>query len=258
MTTRSVTILAAVATSCLITASGHTAAADLVLVSPGAMSSSLAELMPRFEQASGHKVTLKYSPALALADRVKKGEAADVAILGQPAADELAQAGTLVAAHTVVIAKVGVGVFVRRGATKPQIDTVEAFRHTLASAAAIAYSDPALGGTAANYVGGLMASLDSDGAIKAKTRLTLPSRPLADFVVAGGADFGLTQITEILADARIDLVGPLPGPMQYYTRYAAGLVATSAHADAGRALIAFLSAPDAAAVMRQKGFEPLP
>src|SRR5262249_25421359 len=131
------------------------------------------------------------------------------------------------------------------------------FLHAVTQAKAIAYSDPARGGSAANYVGGLMASFDATGAIKAKTKLTAPSRPLADFVAGGGADFGLTQITEILADPRLELAGPLPGPIQHYTHYAATLVATSAHQDIGRALIAFLAAPAAAALMRTKGFEPM-
>ena len=232
-------------------------AADILLVSPGAMSSSLKELIPRFEQSFGHKVTVKYSPALALAERIRAGEAADVAILGEPAADDLQKAGRLVAGSKIVIAKVGVGVFVPRGAPMPDTGTADAFLAAVANARAIAYSDPALGGTAANHVDRLMASLDTTGAIRAKTRLTAPSKPLADFVVAGGADFGLTQITEIHADPRLELAGPLPGPFQYYTHYAASLVVTSTRQDIGQTLIGFLASPVAATVMRAKGFEQL-
>jgi molybdate transport system substrate-binding protein len=240
---------------CTSAASRSTSAAEIKLISPGAVSSSLKELIPQFEQASGHKVTVVYSPALALADRIKKGEAADVAIMGEPAADELQKLGTLVAGSKVVIAKVGVGVFVRRGDPKPDISTVSAFVRAVSEAKVITYSDPKLGGTAANYVGSLMDSLDITGSIGPKTRLTPPSKPLADFVAGGGADFGLNQITEILADPRLELVGPLPGPIQSYTIYAAGLVATSGHHDIGKALIAFLAAPASAATMKSKGFE---
>jgi molybdate transport system substrate-binding protein len=234
------------------------AAAEITLVSPGAVSSSLKELVPQFEQSSGHKVTVIYSPALALADKIKNGERADVAILGEPAADELQKLGRLVEGSKVVVARVGVGVFVRRGDPKPAIDTVDAFTRSVKSAKAISYSDPALGGTAANYVGKLMASLDADGSIKAKTKLTPPSKPLYDFVVSGGADFGLTQITEIFADPRLEFVGPLPDAIQYYTRYAASLMASSDNQGAGKALIAFLTSPAAAGIMRSKGFEPNP
>ena len=248
-------LLAVASLPCLIGAPSRAVAADITLVSPGAVSTSLAELIPRFEQSSGHKVAVKYAPALALADRIKTGEGADVAILGEPAADDLAKEGRLVAGSKVVIAKVGVGVFVRHGAPKPDITTVEAFLRSVANAQAIAYSDPARGGTAANYVAGLLDSRDTTGAIRAKTKLTPPSRPLLDFVAGGGADFGLTQITEIVADPRLELVGPLPAPIQYYTHYAASLVASSEHQDAGKMLIVFLASPAAAAVMRTKGFE---
>src|SRR6267142_616887 len=118
-------VLAVVWLHVLFTAPGRAEAAEVILVSPGAVSSSLTELIPRFEQASGHKVGVKYAPALALADRIKNGEAADVAILGEPAADELQKAGRLVHGSKVVIAKVGVGIFVRRGAPKPEIGSVE-------------------------------------------------------------------------------------------------------------------------------------
>jgi len=93
------------------------------------------------------------------------------------------------------------------------------------NAKVISYSDPKLGGTAANYVGQLMSSLDVTGSIGPKTKLTPPSKPLADFVASGGADFGLNQITEILQDPRLELVGPLPADIQFYTEYAAGVMA---------------------------------
>src|SRR5262245_65397488 len=105
-------ILLAIVVSCAM-ASDRGIAADLILVSPGAMSSSLTELVPRFEQSSGHKVTVRYSPALALAERVRKGEAADVAILGSTAADGLAQGGTVGAGPTGCLESGGAGWCVR-------------------------------------------------------------------------------------------------------------------------------------------------
>jgi molybdate transport system substrate-binding protein len=232
-------------------------AADIKLVSPGAVSTSLDVLVPQFEQSSGHKVTVGYSPALALADRLKQGEATDVAIVGEPAADELIKLGLFVAGSKTVVAKVGVGVFVRKGDPKPDISSRDAFVRSMMNAKAISYSDPKLGGTAANYAGRLMAELDVTGSIAPKTKLTPPSKPLRDFIAGGGADFGLTQITEIVADPRLELVGPLPAELQYYTLYAAGVMAASRHQDVGKALIAFLASPAASVVMRSKGFEQL-
>jgi molybdate transport system substrate-binding protein len=253
---RSVLMAAAVLIwTCL--APDHVFAAEIKLLSPGAMMSSLKQLVPQFEVSSGHKVTVTYSPALALADRVRNGEVADVVILGESPADALEKLGKLVAGSKVVIARVGVGVFVRRGDPRPDVSTFDAFKRALMSAKIITYSDPSLGGTASNYVSGLLDSLDVTGSIKSKTRLAAQYRSIADFVANGGADFGLNQIAEILADPRLELAGPLPDPIQRYTHYAASVLATSDNRSAGKALIDFLASPAASDTMRGKGFEPL-
>jgi molybdate transport system substrate-binding protein len=232
-------------------------AAEIKILSPGAMESSLSVLIPQFERSSGHRIAVAYGPVGALADRVRKGEAVDVVILSAPVADGLRKQGRLVAGSEVLVAKVGIGVFVRKGDPKPDIGTADAFLHSLASAKSIAYADPALGGSASIYVGGLMESLDATGSIKRKTRLVPPAKPLLDLVAGGGAEFGFNQISEILPDPRLELVGPLPASMQNYTRYVANLVATSRQQDAGKALMTYLSSPAAAAFMRTRGFEPL-
>jgi molybdate transport system substrate-binding protein len=253
---RSVPIVAAI----LLFTSGaadRALAADIKLLSPGAMMSSLKQLVPQFETSSGHKVGVTYSPALALADRIKKDESADVVILGEDSADALQKLGKLVAGSKVVIARVGVGVFVRKGDPRPDVSTFDAFSRALLSAKSITYSDPSLGGSASNYVSTLMDSLDVTGSIRSKTRLAAQYRSIADFVANGGADFGLNQIAEILADPRLELVGPLPDPIQKYTYYTASLPSISDNQVAGKELIDFLASPAASQTMRSRGFEPL-
>jgi molybdate transport system substrate-binding protein len=251
-------VVAIAATVLLLTsgASDLAMAADIKVLSPGAMMSSLKELVPQFEASSGHKVTVSYSPALALAERIKNDEAADVVILGGGSAENLEKLGKLVAGSQTVIGRVGVGVFVRRGDPKPDISTAEAFTRALTNAKAITYSDPALGGTASNYVASLLASLDVTGSIKERTKLATRYRSLADFVAGGNADFGLNQIAEIAADPRLELVGPLPAPLQRYTNYTAALVAIGSNQDAAKDLIDFLASRAASEIMKARGFEP--
>ena len=102
-----------------------------------------------------------------------------------------------------------------------------------------------------------MESLDATGSINSKTKLVAPAKPLLDLIAGGGAEFGFNPIAEILQDARVELVGPLPAPMQKYTRYVASLVSNSSQRNAFQALVSFLSSPSAVAVMKAKGFEPL-
>jgi molybdate transport system substrate-binding protein len=215
--------------------------------------SSLKVILPQFEKQSGHKVAITLSPALAVAKRLE-AEKFDIAILGQGSARELEKQGKI--ADVAVVARSGVGAFVRRGDPKPDISDVDAFVRALRNAKVITYSDPALGGSASNYVAGLLAKLDTTGEIKAKTKLAVKYRSIANIVAAGGVDIALNQITEIMADPRLELIAPLPAPIQRYTNYAAGVVATSAHRKVGQELIGFLGTPAAAAIMRSNGFEP--
>jgi molybdate transport system substrate-binding protein len=245
------------ATLLAFAASNQLGAAEIKVFSPGSTEGAFSELLPQFEKASGHKIRIEYGPVGALAARVRKGEAVDVAILSEPATEELQKQGKLVAGSTVVIAKVGIGVFVRKGDPKPDMSSVDAFLRALASARVIAYADPSLGGSTSILVGELMSSLDITGSIGPKTKLVPPAKPLLDLVAGGGADFGFNPISEILPDPRVELVGPLPAPIQKYTRYVASLVERSPRQDAFKALIAFLSSPEATAVLQAKGFEPL-
>jgi molybdate transport system substrate-binding protein len=232
-------------------------AAEIKILSPGSTENAFSALIPQFEKASGHKVAIEYGPVGALAGRVKKGEAVDIAILSEPATEEVRIAGKLAAGSEVVVAKVGIGAFVRKGDPKPDISTVEAFTTAVARAKIIAYADPKLGGSSSILVGELMQSLDITGSIGTKTKLVPPAKPLLDLVASGGVDFGFNPIPEILSDPRLDLVGPLPAPLQKYTQYVASLVATSQQQDAFKAFVSFLASPAATTALRAKGFEPL-
>jgi molybdate transport system substrate-binding protein len=252
-----VVTLAAAALFCASAASTHLSAAEIKILSPGSTEGAFSELIPRFEKTSGHALTIDYGPVGALAARVGKGEAADIAILSEPATEDLRKRGKLVAGSEVVVAKVGIGAFVRKGDPKPDIGSLATFMSALATAKVIAYADPKLGGSSSILVGELMGSLDITGSIAPKTKLVPPAKPLLDLVAGGGVDFGFNPIPEIVTDPRVELVGPLPAPIQKYTSYVASLVAGSRHEDAFKALIAFLSSAEAKAVLQAKGFEPL-
>jgi molybdate transport system substrate-binding protein len=241
----------------LCAATDRLAAAEIKVLSPGSTENAFNALIPQFEKSSGHKLTIEYGPVGQLAARVKKGEAVDIAILSEPATAELREQGKLVAGSEAVVAKVGIGVFVRKGDPKPDISTLATFMQAVANAKTIAYADPKLGGSSSILVSELMNSLDVTGAIAPKTKLVPPAKPLLDLVASGGVDFGFNPISEILSDPRLELVGPLPAAIQKYTLYVASQVATSHQQDALKALVSYLASPDATAVLRAKGFEPL-
>ena len=238
-----------------ITAGSTARAAEIRLLSASALHPAIDALIPDFEKSSGHKVTVAYGNAGAVADRFQKGEAADLVINAGPLIDQLRAQGKVVADGRDTLAKVGVGVFVRKGAAKPDISSADAFKRSMLDARSIAYPDPAGGGASGIYVASLLERLGIALEMKPKTKLFSPTEVLYASVASGDVEIGFNQISEILAQPTVELAGPLPSAIQNYTQFAPGIVAGSNQTDAARALVTFLSSPAAQSVLKAKGFE---
>lgn len=234
---------------------GSAGAADLKVFLPVSLQHTADQVVPPFERSAGHKVTITYGTAGAVAAKVRDGEAADVLVSTRAQIDDLQTRGKIAAGSGVGIAKVGVGLLVRKGAPKPDIGSADAFKAAMLAAKAVSYTDPALGGPAGIYVAKLFDRLGIGVEMQKKTKLSGAGAAVSTTVVNGDADIGFIMINEILADARVDYVGPLPPAIQGYTPFAAGRVAGSGQQDAAQAFIAMLSSPDTLAVMQKLGFE---
>ena len=230
-------------------------AAEIRLLCAVALHPAIDALIPDFEKSSGHKVTVAYGTAGAVADRVQKGDAADIVISSVPMIDRLQAQGKVVAGDRVIIAKVGVGAFVRKGATKPDMSSADAFKRSMLAARSIAYPDPAGGGASGIYVASLLERLGIAGDMKPKTKLLPPTEALYGSVASGDVEIGFNQISEILAQPTVELAGPLPSAIQNYTQFVPGIVTDNSQTDAARALVTFLSSSPAQTVLKAKGFE---
>ncbi|MCK1294971.1 MULTISPECIES: molybdate ABC transporter substrate-binding protein [unclassified Bradyrhizobium] len=237
-----------------VTVGAAAKAAEVKLLSASALHPAIDALIPDFEKSSGHKVTVDYGTAGAVADRVQKGEAADIILSSVQTVDRLEAQGRIVAGNRIVIAKVGVGAFVRKGAAKPDISSADAFKRTMLVARAIAYPDPAGGGASGIYVANLLERMGIAGEMKAKTRLSTLGTLYAS-VASGEVEIGFNQVSEILAQPTVELIAPLPPDIQNYTQFAPGIITGSSQADAAQALVAFLSMPASRTVLKAKGFE---
>jgi molybdate transport system substrate-binding protein len=65
---------------------------------------------------------------------------------------------------------------------------------------------------------------------------------------------GITQVTEILANPGVTLIGPLPDAVQNMAVYTAGVATRSAHATLAHEFIRRLTAVEAQAGLRAAGF----
>jgi molybdate transport system substrate-binding protein len=158
--------------------------------------------------------------------------------------------GLVLAGSQVKIGKVGIGVWVRKGAPKPDISSLEAFKRALMTAKAIGYLDPADGHPAAIHLVGAFERLGMTADLKPKTKLAATGAALFDALVKGDTDIAFSQSNA--DDARIELVGMPPGALANTTVFTVAIVASSKEQEGGKALIAYLSAPAAAAVFKAK------
>jgi molybdate transport system substrate-binding protein len=236
-------------------------AAELKVLSAGAMRAALQELAPAFEAASGHKLKLEFATAGVVEQKVATDEEIDVAILSKPRLDKLVNGAKIVGGTTKTLAHAEIGLAVKKGAPKPDISSVQAFKKALLNSKSVAYADPASGATSGSYLAQAFERLGIAAELKEKTRL-VPGSPaqgprVGETVARGEAEIGLQPISELIEVEGIEIVGPLPGELQSPDLvYVGGAPYASEQPIAAKALIDFLAEPEAAAVYKAKGLRP--
>ena len=244
----------AVAMACGLGAmlAGSANAADISVLSSTAMREVLEELVPAFEQASGHKVTVVFQSGVNVFARMREGAVADVVITTGVALDDLAKEGKVIAGSRVDFVRARVGAAVRSGTRKPDISTPAAFKDVLLAASTIGYSR----GPSGVHFEGVLRRLGI--ADQVKPRLIQPELGVrvGTLVAKGEAAIGVQQINELLPIPGIDFVGPLPDELQTVLVYATGLPATVRQRELAQALVKFLTSEVSLPVFKKLGMEP--
>lgn len=234
--------------------SGAQAQTEITLIAPGGAKAPLDKLIPLFESKTGYKVKATIGSGLGTKKQVMQGEAFDVPIV-QPPLAEVVASGNVVAASETPLATVAVGVAVRKGAPKPDISTPEAVRKMLLAAKSIAYPDAAGGAAAGVSFNETLKKMGLAEQLQPKIKLAQGGAAAMAMTAKGEVEIGLTFVSE-MRDPGIDIVGPLPRAISTPT----GLVGyISTHAKdpaAAKALLDFLSSPDAAAIYQAEGMQP--
>jgi len=238
---------------CILASWGGAAAADLKLLTAGAFKPVALELVPEFEKRTGHKVTIENDTAGGLAKRVGAGEYFDVVVM-PPALLGPFLGNRIVESSAKALARSGIGVAIKQGAPVPDISTVDAWKKSLLAARAIAYTDPASGGTAGIYLANLFEKLGIAAQLKTKSVL-VKGGLAAEKLITGEADIALQPSSELLAVPGAVLVGPIPLEVQNYTIYSGGVSAASRNHAAADALLLELGDPKNLPVLRKKGLD---
>ena len=215
-------------------------AAEVKVLSAGAVRAVITEVADIFAKESGHSVKGTFGTVGVVRGKLAAGEPADVVIATDAAIDEMIKQGLVVAGTRTDVARAGVGIGVREGASRPDISTPEAFKQTLLGAKSIVYVDPAQGATSGIHFASVLKRLGIDDQVKDKSILW-PGGYAAEAVQKGQAEIVVHQISEIMPVKGVTLVGPLPKELQKITIYSAGLATKATAPEAARAFVNFLT-----------------
>jgi molybdate transport system substrate-binding protein len=227
-------------------------ASEITVLSSNGVKTVLLELVPQFEKATGNKVNITLDASNLLKKEIDAGKSFDVAILTPGLINELIKQGKVADGSAANIARTGIGVAVKKGASKPDISSVDAFKHALLNAKSIAYTTA---GQSGGHFAKVIEKLGIADQVIAKGK-TVPGGSTGDLVVKGEAEMAVQLISELMAVPGIDVVGPFPAEVQNYVVLTAGISANAKDKAAAQALIKFLTAPSAVPVIISKGMEP--
>jgi molybdate transport system substrate-binding protein len=249
------TLLAAVASLLLLPAPAAKAE-DLVILSAAAVRPALVQLPAMVEKASGHRLTVSFGNATAISSKVADGERVDIVILPPRQLSALIGHGHLTADGRADLGVVRLGVAVRTGGAVPAVGTTDEFRQAMLAAASFGMPDPADGSTSSQHMVKVLAQLGIGEAMKPKTRLFKDGTQALHAIAKGELTLTVAPMTSIRVVPGVALAGPLPDALQSTTVYAAALSRKSAASGPAKALMAMLTSPAFAAVLRDKGIDP--
>jgi molybdate transport system substrate-binding protein len=234
---------------------GPSAAADVRVFTSGAPAEIQRGLVRTFSEATGHRLVLTSATVGVLQQRLLGSESADVVVLPAPIVEALNKAGKLRGGSPISLARVGIGVAVRQGASLPDVSTVDAVRRALLAARSIVHPDPQGGGFTGAHIARMIEQMGIADAVKPKVKLMFAVGGGVAAVASGDADLGLFNISEILPVPGAALAGALPAELQSYITFAGALHIDSAAPDAAAAYLRMLAG--AREAWKAGGFEPL-
>jgi molybdate transport system substrate-binding protein len=241
----------------LLIASHIAQAAEIRVITSGAFTEAYKQLIPIYEQASGHKVISAYGASIgnapdSIPSRFARGEKFDVVILSEGGLEALMKEGKLVKGSRVDLARSQIGAAVRKGTPKPDISTVAALKQTLLNAKSIAYSASASG----TYISTEMfPKLGIADEMKDKAKRIMSER-VGAVVARGDAELGFQQVSELIYFKELDFLGTIPEEVQQTIFFSSALVEGSQQQEAAKHLIRFFTSPAVANIVRATGLDP--
>jgi molybdate transport system substrate-binding protein len=241
-----------IASAAFLASASAAGAVQIKMIASNAVKEPYLELVPEFEKASGHRVSIDWVGTDDVVRRIGGGEVADIVIAPSGTIDALIEQGRLAEGSRVDVAKSTIGVAIRPGAPKPDLSSGEGLKRSLLASKRIIIS----AGPSGKYLATLFQQMGIADAIADKITQLAPGASPGLALARGEGDIGFTQVSEFLAIAGIEYLGPAPGEFQKVTIFSAGLGKGAAQPEAAKALLKFLTAPPTVPVLKKTGLAP--
>lgn len=212
----------------------------------------LAELAEAYRRDFGVEVAFESVGGVDAAKRIQAGEVFDVVVLAADAIDKLIAGGSVLAASRLDLVHSPVAIAVRGGTPRPDVSSETALRATVLAAGRLGYST----GPSGTALLKLFERWGIAEQLRERVVQAPPGVPVAQLVAEGKVELGFQQLSEMLNQSGIEVIGAMPPGTEITTTFSGGVCAASNQAEAARALLAYLQSPSAAAIKRRQGMEP--
>jgi len=172
---------------------------EIRIMTSGAFTAAYLALIPRLEQLTGKKLvtaaTSIGSGENSIPNRLRRRESVDVVIVADAVLRGFIKEGLIVADSYTPLARSAIGMAMRKGASKPDIGTVDALTSTLLQAQSIAYSASVSGEYLTNE---LLQRLGIADRVLPKCRRIEGGERVGAVIARGEAEIGFQQLSELL------------------------------------------------------------
>jgi molybdate transport system substrate-binding protein len=210
----------------------------------------LADLAGDYQARHGTRVEIRSMGGVEAAKLARANEATDIVVLASKVMGVLEAEGHLVKGGTRDFARSEIGVAVRAGSVLPGIVDEPAVKQAMLDAQKICYST----GPSGDH---LKALCEKWGVAPERVLIAPPGVPVATLVANGDADLGFQQLSELIGQPGIEVVGPLPPDIQAVTVFSAGVSMRSQEPEGARAFVAYLASVETEDAKRRYGMKAL-
>jgi molybdate transport system substrate-binding protein len=247
-------LMAALLSILVLSATASLAKADEIrLLSGGGPQVAVRAIIPEFEGKTGHRVQPTFVHVSVVQQKLTAGEKADLILLPVPLIAAVEKTLPLRSEGRVVLARVGIAVIVRKGATVPDISTPDAVRKMLIDAQSIEV--PPANGPAGAHLARMIEQLGIAEVVRPKLVIKAAIDGGAELVADGKVDLAMQLVSEVQSAKDIVVAGLLPSALQSYVVYGAAIPTYNDKPEPAISLLKFLSAPNKKESWRAAGFE---